>query len=205
VIKGNLDILDVILEEGAAKERIAVSTRQSEKLEGLIKNLLDFSKLEEQGLNLKLEPHDLGDLLRDFADARRPGIAEGLREFSLEVEESLPIVTFDRRRLLQILGELVDNAVKFTDPGSHIRVLAARRGEAIEIEVRDDGAGIPADRLESLFEPFRQGDGSSTREAGGMGLGLALARRLAQAMGGSLEANSEIAVGSRFIVTLRAA
>ncbi|HET9327102.1 MAG TPA: ATP-binding protein [Candidatus Eisenbacteria bacterium] len=209
IIKAYLELLDATLTDAQAREAIGTSSSQAVNLENKIRNLLDFSKLEERALQLKLEPHDLGDLLRDFAEARRPGIADGLREFMLEVESSLPPVSCDRRRLLQILDELVDNAVKFTLPGSRIRLSAARAADlgdgGIEIELEDDGPGIPADRLEALFEPFRQGDGSSTREAGGMGLGLALARRLAEAMGGTLDAKSERGMGSRFVVRLRCA
>jgi len=208
VIRGYLDVLDAItMENPAAKDAILASTRSADKLVGLIKNMLDFSRLEDRALQLKLEPHDLGDLLRDFAEARRSGIADGLRELILEVEPRLPPVSCDRRRLHQIIGELVDNAVKFTLPGSHIRLAASRAqgADGVEVVIEDDGPGIPSDRLEALFEPFRQGDGSSTREAGGLGLGLTLARRLAEAMGGTLEAKSEPGVGSRFLVSLRLA
>jgi signal transduction histidine kinase len=206
VIIGYLDVLRSTT-EGQAQDSVSIASRQASKLDALIVNLLDFSKLEDRVLRLSLEPHDLGDLLREFTDTRRPGVADGLRELELELEAALPPVSCDRRRLLQILDELLDNAVKFTQPGSRIRLGARLTGDrtGVEVAIQDDGAGIPGDRLETLFEPFRQGDGSTTREAGGLGLGLALARKLAEAMGGALEAESEPGVGSRFVVKLHAA
>jgi len=209
VIVGYLDVLRATVTDGPSAEAVSVAAKHATKLEGLLENLLDFSRLEERALRLEIGAHDLGDLLRDFAAARRPEIASGLRQFALEIEEALPPARCDPRRLLQILGELVDNAVKFTLPGSRILLTAARREEAGErwlaLALEDDGPGIAGDRLVATFEPFRQGDGSTTREAGGLGLGLALARRLAEAMDGRLDASSEPGVGSRFVVRLRAA
>jgi len=195
--------------EPQLRDPLRRATENAAKLQGLIENLLDFSHLEDQALTLKREPHELGGLLREFVEERRPGVAAGLRELGLEIAAELPPVLCDHRRLIQVLDELLGNAVKFTPPGSHI-VLSAFRCPATEpagaaIEIHDDGPGIPPERLGSLFEPFRQGDGSMTREAGGMGLGLALARRRIEAMGGTLEASSEPGVGSSFVVRLASA
>lgn len=208
VIIGNLQILDAKITEPEQRDPLGRATQHAAKLHGLIVNLLDFSHLETEALSVKREPHDPGNLLREFVEERRPGVAAGLRELAQEIEAELPPVLCDPRRLIQVLDELVGNAIKFTPPGSHIDVRAFRDGNtpgSLAIEIRDDGPGIPVERLESLFEPFRQGDGSSTREAGGMGLGLALARRLTVAMGGTLEASSEPGVGSSFVVRLSVA
>jgi signal transduction histidine kinase len=201
VIIGCHDILDTQLAE-SQRDPLRRAVENAAKLNGLIENLLDFSHLEDQALSLKREPHDPGDLLREFVEERRPSVAAGLRELDLEMEDGVPPVLCDRRRLIQVLDELLGNAVKFTPPGTriHVRCSSAERG--VEIEIRDEGHGIAPERLESLFEPFRQGDGSMTRAAGGMGLGLALARRLTEAMGGALEASSEPGVGSSFVVRL---
>jgi signal transduction histidine kinase len=205
VILGCLHILDTQVTEPLPRVSLARASEQAAKLEGLIRNLLDFSHLEDQALSLKHEPHDPGDLLREFVEERRPSVAGSLRELDLQLEAGVPPVRCDRRRLIQVLDELLGNAVKFTPPGTHVHVRCSATERGIEIEIRDEGHGIPPARLESLFEPFRQGDGSTTREAGGMGLGLALARRLTEAMGGALDASSEPGVGSSFVVRLRPA
>jgi len=209
VIVGYLDILRATQTEEASRQAVAVALKHAEKLESLLMNLLDFSDLGERALRLELGVHELAPLLREYAEQRRPGVVNGLREFTLDLEPDLPPVACDPRRLIQVMDKLVDNAVKFTLPGSSIRLRAVRHpspdGARIAIEVEDDGPGIPAQLLEALFEPFRQGDGSTTRETGGLGLGLALARRLAEAMGGSLEARSEPQVGSIFSIRLRVA
>jgi signal transduction histidine kinase len=202
VIIGCLDILDAQVIEPLQRQSLGRAAEQAAKLNGLIQNLLDFSHLEDQAVSLKREPHDPADLLREFVEERRPAVASDLRELGLQIEVGVPPVLCDRRRLIQVLDELLGNAVKFTPPGTRIDVRCSRTERGVEIEIRDGGHGIPTERLESLFEPFRQGDGSMTREAGGMGLGLALARGLTEAMGGRLEAASEPGIGSSFVVRL---
>jgi hypothetical protein len=123
----------------------------------------------------------------------------------------------DESRVRQILVNLLSNAVKFTSPGGQITLSAgaaerpspnaslAGDGPWVYIRVEDTGVGIPADRLEAVFEPFVQGDMTLTREHGGTGLGLAISRRLARLMGGDLTAQSDVGVGSTFFLWLAAA
>jgi len=107
---------------------------------------------------------------------------------------------------MQILDELLDNAVKFTPRGSRIELGAACMREDgkewVEIEVRDDGPGIASERMDAVFRSFEQGDGSMTRQVGGLGMGLAFARELAERMGGRLVAESVIGKGSTFRLRL---
>jgi len=208
VVMAYLDILRTPQTSDVTCDAVAKASNSAARLETLLHNLLDFSGLEERALRLEIAPHDLAALLHEYAEKRRPGVLNRLREFTLELEPELPPASCDARRLLQVIDALVDNAVKFTLPGSSIRLRAARcpgDGAWIAIEVEDDGPGISADQLGTLFEPLRQIDGSTTREAGGLGLGLALARRLAEAMGGTLEARSEPGAGSIFALRLVAA
>jgi signal transduction histidine kinase len=115
-------------------------------------------------------------------------------------------VRFDARRVWQILDAIVDNAVKFTPQGSHIVLRAAIVEEEskswLKIEVEDDGPGIDPDQIPVLFDSFRQLDGTTTRAIGGLGIGLALAKSLAQRMGGDLRMRSEVGRGSVFSLLL---
>jgi two-component system, sensor histidine kinase len=113
----------------------------------------------------------------------------------------VPPVWVDAPKLHQIVLNLLGNAVKFTERG-RIELRAAQRDGGIEIEVEDTGIGIPADKLEAVFEEFEQVDASHTRAHGGTGLGLAIGRRLARAMGGELTARSTLGVGSTFTLKL---
>lgn len=191
-----------------SKEFLSVCLRESIRLKGLIETLLDFSDVSRNQTRLRERVDDVSTTLHKLWEQRLPGITEELRELILEVEPDVPKARFDPQRLEQVLDELVDNAVKFTPRGAHIRLRAFRLelDEAMwaAIEVTDDGPGITPERLPLLFQAFRQSDGSSTRPAGGMGLGLAFARELTEKMGGLLEAESAGGRGSCFRVRFRA-
>jgi len=120
---------------------------------------------------------------------------------SADIDAGLPPMLADAEKLRQILINLLSNGAKFTARGS-IRVRARHAGGVVSIEVADTGIGIPADKLESIFEEFEQVDASSTRAHRGSGLGLAIARRLARLMGGELQAQSALGAGSTFTLTL---
>jgi signal transduction histidine kinase len=202
--------LDSILsneEKGTAKhDHLEIVRNQTTKLHGMLLNLLDFSKLLEDELEIQARRADVADVLSKYHDDRRPGITAELREFRFSSSSEVPPAIFDHGRLLQIVDTLVDNAVKFSPQGSLIdlRVDSERRDnhEWVRVEVKDNGPGIPNDRLSHIFESFRQGDGSVTREHGGMGIGLAFARQLAKKMNGHLDVETEIGRGTVFALRL---
>src|SRR6185437_12267590 len=115
--------------------------------------------------------------------------AKGVR-ILVDFDPALGAFHGDGPRLQQVLWNLLSNAVKFTPPGGTVFVTLRLNGRAGEITVRDTGAGIPRDFLPSVFEPFRQADGSSTRRHGGLGLGLAIVKQLVEAHGGSITVDS---------------
>jgi signal transduction histidine kinase len=201
-------LVDGVDLEPRHREALDVILEQSQKLNAMVQGLLDFSAADSGALDVRIEVGDVRPLLEAFAETRRPGIVEGLREFQLDLEQHLPLARFDPRRLTQILDALIDNAVKFTPRGSLLRLSADRVREDgaswVRIGVQDDGPGIPAQHLAGLFEPLHQLDGSTTRTAGGMGMGLALVQRLAEKMGGRLAVTSQVGVGSTFRVRLPA-
>jgi signal transduction histidine kinase len=118
-----------------------------------------------------------------------------------DIEPDLPLLVTDQGKLKQILMNLLSNAVKFTEAGT-ITVSARRRGADVVIAVSDTGIGIPKTALDLVFEEFRQVDSGSTRQYGGTGLGLSISRHLARLMGGDIELESSVGIGSKFIVTL---
>ncbi|HYJ31760.1 MAG TPA: ATP-binding protein [Candidatus Binatia bacterium] len=179
---------------------------EAQNLKGALEKLLDFSELRRNGIELHLESADVIEPLRRYYEERLPGVTQGLRELAFLAEPDLPPVRFDRQRLLQIVDALVDNAVKFTPEGSRIgiEVSRAERGGRswARITVKDDGPGIAPDHMSTLFESFSQVDGSATRRVGGMGLGLAMAKQLAERMDGTLTAASRAGAGSAFSLDL---
>ena len=199
--------VDVLMrEEGKNEEFLKVAAGESVKLQALVEKLLEFSDLTQRSLEIRLETGNLAEFVTRFHEDRLPGVAESLRELTLVQDEDPLPARFDRNHTRRILDALVDNAVKFSPPGSHIEIAVSRIADSdsawARIDVRDDGPGIPPADLTRLFDTFRQGDGGLTRDAGGMGMGLALARKLAEEMGGSLGATSEPARGSTFSLLL---
>jgi signal transduction histidine kinase len=139
--------------------------------------------------------NDLGPLVEPQAAAKSIALA------LLPPEESLRVAA-DRQRLQQILVNLVGNAIKFTPQDGTIRVGARNIDGKVHIQVQDTGVGIPRDRLQAIFEPFVQVDAELTRTASGAGLGLAISRDLARAMGGDITVESTVGEGSTFSVVL---
>jgi signal transduction histidine kinase len=195
--------------ESETAEFLKVALGESQNLKVLLENLLDFSDATRSRLEFRIESGDVVVPLQDYFQERLPGVTHALRELVFQAAPDLPKARFDRQRLTQIVDALVDNAVKFTSQGARIEIRATCGEEqgrsCVHIQVVDDGPGIPPDRLDDLFHSFHQVDGSATRKVGGMGLGLAFARRLAEGMGGTLTVSSAVGAGSIFTLSLPAA
>jgi signal transduction histidine kinase len=134
---------------------------------------------------------DLGDIVRAACDSARPAIDARRQRLELSVADIPGVVFGDADRLQQIVWNLLSNASKFTPPGGQIRVTLHGEASAAVLSVRDSGIGIPPEFLPHLFERFRQSDSTLTRAYGGLGLGLAIVRHLAELHGGSVSAASE--------------
>ena len=180
-------------------ERVATS---SLALLTLVNDILDFSKIEAGGVELESGPVDLV-LLIDESVAMVAGLAEkkGL-VLSVTHGDDLPPILGDHTRLRQVLVNLLSNAVKFTELGSVDLEVGRAADGFVQFKVSDTGAGIPADRIEQIFDRFTQADGSTTRTHGGTGLGLAICKGLVDSMGGTLSVRSTPGVGSTFAFTL---
>ena len=179
------------LDPGRAGEAINVIERNARLQAQLIEQILDVSRIITGKLRIETAPCALDQLVENAVHAMTPAAeARGLT-IALTIDPELPSVIGDAPRLQQVLGNVLSNAVKFTPPGGAIAVRVARDGGSAVIEVQDTGAGIPVEFLPYVFERFRQADGTSTRQHGGLGLGLAIARHLIELHGGTIAASSD--------------
>jgi PAS domain S-box-containing protein len=156
----------------------------------LIDDLLDVARVVTGKLRLHLAPLDLRASVQAAVDAIRPAADAKAIAVQLEADDDIGDVVGDADRLRQIIWNLLSNAVKFTPEGGRIHVRVAGCGGEVEIAVRDTGVGIRPDFLPHVFDRFRQADGSTTREHGGLGLGLAIVRHLVELHGGRITASS---------------
>ncbi len=182
--------------------------RSADALLRILNDILDLSKIEAGRLELEQVPFDLGAVVAGVAELYgADALAKGL-DFVVDVDPSLPAqVEGDPGRVRQILANLVSNAVKFTAEGQvGVTVRVERMDDAsveVRLGVRDTGCGMDPDQCERLFEPFTQADASTTRRFGGTGLGLTIAQRLVNMMGGRISVESEPGRGSDFAIAVR--
>jgi len=185
------------LQEGLkAIERNAMAQSQ------LIGDLLDISRITTGKIRLDLQPLDPSTIVHGALSTILPIADQKRVKVTKKCDPQAGPIEGDPARLQQVLWNLVNNAVKFTPAGGLVHVTVSRNGGKAEIRVTDNGQGIPADLLPNIFDRFRQGDASSTREHGGLGLGLAIAKQLVELHGGAIEATSEgLGLGATFLVS----
>jgi signal transduction histidine kinase len=209
-IGGHVQLLAMGLRGPVTDEQrgaLARIDRSQRHLLGLINDILNLSRIEAGRVEYAIGDVALADVLADVAPMIEPQIAAKELEFRVQDADRLPHVCADREKLQQILLNLLSNAVKFTGAGGRVSVEALeedQRPGKVLVRVVDSGRGIPADKLEFIFEPFTQVNASHSRLDQGTGLGLAISRDLARGMGGDLEVRSELGAGSVFILSLDA-
>ena len=183
----------------------AIIARQTKQLNRLIDDLLDVTRVTRGKVKLKIETIDLDEVVHDCLDDYRATFDNAHLSLVTHLPGEAVIVQGDRARICQIIGNLVDNAVKFTDEGRRVSVnLKTDRAQGFaELQVADEGIGIDRAVFSRLFQPFSQGDPNLTRTNGGLGLGLALVKALVEMHNGTVEAYSEgPGKGARFTVRL---
>jgi PAS domain S-box-containing protein len=198
-----------LLLEGAAggladKQRAMLQAcrEDCERLEKLMRDLLDLSRIEAGKSVPQLSPVRVGDLIAVSAESLRPQVeAKGIA-FGIEAPAELPSVLADRPQIERVIMNLVSNAVRHTESGGSIRVQAMRRDGHVAVSVTDTGRGIPAEYLPRIFETFAQVPGGPS---GGAGLGLAISKRIVEAHGGQIVVKSVVGRGTTFTFTLRVA
>jgi signal transduction histidine kinase len=177
--------------------------RQCRHVSRLVDDLLDIARIESGKLELDVQPVDLRAIVTDTVEGRRAEVDRRRQVVTVQLANAPIVVHADPVRLVQVVSNLVDNAAKYTPDAGHIAIAVTSEGGDAVVVVQDDGAGIPTERLQSIFEPFVQLPGARGQTRGGMGLGLALVRRLTELHGGRIEVASDgLARGSRFTVRL---
>ncbi|TVP86183.1 MAG: PAS domain S-box protein [Thioalkalivibrio sp.] len=200
-IRTGLDLIEALSGNPTAREEpLQIMDRQLSHLVRLIDDLLDVSRISRGKVRLRKERVDLEEVIAAAGEMSDSGLRRGDRQFSVSVPSEPLVVEGDRVRLVQILANLLNNAVKFTGADGRIDLRATPHGERVEIQVQDDGLGIPRERLDTIFEMFSQ---TEPGRGGGLGIGLSLVRGLAELHGGTVCADSEgPGCGATFTVSL---
>ena len=176
------------------RRMVDIAVQNTDRLVRLINDILDLEHIASSAMNLHLVRCDAADLIVRAADAVLAMAIEGGVTVTV-LAEPTPLEA-DEDRVIQTLTNLIGNAVKFSPRGSSVRVSCERRGDEILFTISDDGRGIPADKLETIFERFEQVDSSHSRQEGGTGLGLAISRSIVEQHGGRIWAQSMLGEGS---------
>lgn len=189
--------------EAMREQARSIMSRQVTQMVRLIDELIDIARINSGKIELRRQPLPLHEAIEAALEIARPGIEASGHTLVVDLTPEVLTLEVDATRIAQVLSNLLNNAARYTQPGGRIDVRSARRGRLVEVTVSDNGIGIPNDMLERVFEMFTQGDAASPRAQGGLGVGLALARKLVELHGGTLRARSDgPSKGSAFVVTL---
>jgi PAS domain S-box-containing protein len=189
-IRLGLAVLQTEKLTGNAGTVIAMMDRQLTQLVRLVDDLLDVSRVTTGKITLRPETIDVRDVIAAAIETSRPSIDSAHHQFEVSLPEESLLLRADRTRLIQIITNIINNACKYTPDGGRIALSAERKDDAVLIRVQDSGIGLPADMLSQVFETFTQVGRSIDRAQGGLGLGLALVRRLTEMHGGKVWAES---------------
>ena len=203
-IVGYIDLLEIGVHgplTDAQREDLARIRRSEETLHRLIEDVLRFARLESGKIEYRYEEVALDQFLSTLETFIAPRLANKRLDYRFDPDGAAVTVSIDRDKVEQIMLNLLSNAVKFTDRG-RIAVRCVVSDGTFRVDVADTGRGIQEPLLDSIFEPFTQGDRSLTREAEGTGLGLSISRQLARAMGGDITVESVLGSGSTFSLIL---
>jgi signal transduction histidine kinase len=183
------------------REALARIRHNQKHLLGLVNELLDLAKIEAGRMVLNLTPVPVQTVLASVLPMIQPQIRVKRLQLEVRSDDATMVIHADRDRVEQIVLNLLSNATKFTREGGTIRITTTATADLVNLQVKDTGIGIPADKLEAIFESFVQVE-SSANHSSGTGLGLSISRQLARAMGGDVTVESVLGEGSRFTVRL---
>lgn len=204
-IRGSLSLLDKTLSGESRSETtsqaLKVSNRSLGQMLGLVNSLLDLARLEGDPMEISREPVDLGQLCRALAELHIPEANEAGLILDVDVPENLPTIQADQEKLRRVLGNLLDNAIKFTPEGGQVALRCSVRKGGLRVSVTDTGPGVPQEMREKIFDRFAQVRGVASRRRG-TGLGLAFAKLAVEAHGGRIWVEDNNGEGSAFHLEL---
>ncbi len=183
------------------KEFLEIAKRNVDRLARLINDVLDFSKLEAGKLDFNIKGNNINEIIQEVQDIMMPIVSEKGLAIEVDLQKDILLVNFDRDKIIQVLTNLVNNAVKFTDKGK-ITISSVLKGDVLLVSVKDTGRGIKKEDLPRLFHQFEQLEKGSGRKTGGTGLGLAISKQIIKAHNGSIWVESKFGEGSIFNFTL---
>ncbi len=189
----------------AQKEMLAIILRNTERLTRLINDILDLSKIEARKMELRLEPVDISDVFNAAIENNKLLSMKKNISITVDIPEKISAVLADRERLIIVMNNLLENALKFTPDGGNVALSAKDGADSIEVRMKDTGIGIEKDKFEKIFDKFYQVDSTSRRKIGGMGLGLSIADGIIRAHGSEIHVKSEVGRGSTFSFRLKKA
>jgi len=189
-------------DEELCRRWLTIISEEAQRLERLINDLLDLSMIEAKRIELKYKQVDPKKLIEDTISVLHPHAAKSQIEMRVIIPADLPYLQVDEDRLRQVLVNLLDNAIKYSPKGGIVTIEAKSDSKEVSISVSDQGIGIPETELSRIFERFYRVEKGRSAKHGGRGLGLAIAKHIVEAHGGSIEAESSLGKGSRFTFTL---
>jgi len=202
--EGTRLLLDGVGGETTDKQRklLTILAEESNRLIGVVNSLLDLSKMEAGMLNYEFETVNLDPLIRRAVTEIAPLVEAKQIILETAIDTPLPPARLDPERMLQVLRNLLGNAVKFTPKGGQVTVTARPVDGKLQVSVQDSGPGIPAESLTAIFEKFHQGNHKRAHTRPGTGLGLAIAKNIITSHGGEIWAESQLGQGSKFFFAL---
>ena len=187
-----------------AEEYLNILQQEIERLARLVDRVLDFSRMERGRKQFDFAVGDLQAVIRETVEVfkRQMSESEETCEIHTQVAEDIPLISFDRDTIAEVLWNLLHNAVKYSHPPKRVSVKLAREADTVTLAVQDNGIGIPKREQKHIFERFYRVDDKLTREVQGSGLGLAMVKYIVEAHGGAIYVESQVGEGSTFMVSL---
>ncbi|HSM25808.1 MAG TPA: ATP-binding protein [Anaerolineaceae bacterium] len=205
-IKGYLDLL-VSKDLGSLAEEqsqvLEIMGKATNRLERLIEDLIMFTFAEHEQILVSQHEFEIISTINEVTSVFQTQLLSLKIIFTLDPEIKSIFVHADQKKIAWVVNQLVENAIKFSKGETEIEISIIDQKDSVKISVKDNGIGIPENRIGEVFEPFHQLDSSSTRKAGGVGLGLALAKKIIEAHGSRLNVRSQVGIGSIFDFSLR--